>query len=571
MPSYADLIANTMLYTAVRGHGRVSAVDASGGFSAPDPHVPLKDPKHVKSVTVIRDKPIWRFDWDPSKPSSFKKIKLCSRGMGMNYNMMASVYEKIDFEDPEVVRETGERVKLPLEKDYVVEASWLRTGKIPESSSGLWHLEARTDTSLLVAFAYQFVCGTLLPIPREEIDALGDAFMPDRTPELFRGIVEQDTEALVCIGPVRYLVIVELVTCKENNDFVPGGLIGMARIHPHMMVIGNEDLLSVESTIDMRRAKKAMTHGDPEMGTEHHALVVCDTNTANMPVPFAEFDKIKDRPIPYNDIIYDYFCEDPAVEFKDRDPAGAFDEPDHEYPDYPGDHPLQKTGEITMSDNRFPASRRIPKAVRRTSLKPIQPGPGFVPIIKFPRQGQFDNVHLAPRMKTTFATDKGDMTIDEIMMLFVCLHDCVHTHVRWGGFSGKTAEKIIRGWRNGLPFQEAGVPAVPENQVVFVKFPTAHSWRYRAVAQGVPMGKWQVFFHHGSAYAIDVWPEAEGDFGTVNVLRATIDSYAKQLDEPWKDEMGRTWPAFYWRLRWGGKYGERPVQRLSFDLTRCMR
>lgn len=564
MPSYSKLLDDTMLHTAARGHGRVEPADATGGFHAPVPE-PVTDPEMIGSVDTIRKNPIWQFKWDPGTPARFEKLTLKTRGMGMAYKMAASVAELVKFEDVVLERTNGERVVLPLGTPYMVEASWLRTGKIPESSSGLWHLEARTDTSVMVAFAYQWVCGALLPIPKDEIEALGESFMPDRTPELFQGIAGDDAEALVCIGPVRYLVVVELVTCKEHNDFVPGGLIGMARFHPHLMLISNEDLQSYECTLELRRHRKAMSHGDPEMGTEHKALVVSDTNTPNVPLPFAP----KTRPIPYTDIIFDYYETDPAIAFAVRDPATPYDDPDPEFPDYPGDHPAQKPGEITLADRRFSSSRWISKAVRRTSLKPIEPGPSFVPIVKFPRQGQFDNIHFAPRMQTSFDVDGKTVTEDEIAMLFVCLHDCVHTHVRWGGFSGYDSEKMILGWGdNGLPFQEPGVPAVPPNQTVFVRFPTPHSMRYRALGELVPAGKWQVVYHHGSAYAIDLWPEHTM---LVHVMRETIYQYATEFDEWYDDEMGHTWPAFYWRLRWGGKRSKPKVQRLSFDLERCMR
>jgi hypothetical protein len=560
MPSYAQLLEDSMLFTAARGHGMVEPVEISGSFTAPKP-APLKEFKD--SVDILLKNPIWHFEYDPGKPATFRNLTVKSRGMGMNYSMAASAYEKVMFKDARIVRADGAKVDLPLTPAYVVGNWWLRTGKIPESGSGLWQLEALTDTSVLVAFAYQLVCGEVVPLPLEEIETLGEAFMPDQTPEAFRMIVRRQAEALVCIGPARYLVLAELVLCKERPDFVPGGLIGMARIHPHAMLISNEDLLSFECTVDMARKPHAMNHGDPEMDKVHKALVVCDTNTPNTPLPVPNH-----LPFPYTDIIYDYYETDPVTAFKNRDPAPRFDEPDANFPDYPGDHPRQRAGEVTLADKRFPATRWIPKAVRRTSLKLLPTGPAYEPIVKFPRQGQFDNVHIAPRMRAIFEGADGPVTLDEIVMLFVCLHDCVHMHVRWGGFAGNDTEKIIRGWKNGLPFQEAGVPAVPENQTVFASFPNQHSLRYRALAENVPAGRWQVVNHHGSAYAVDVWPEAEiTTFG----MRKLIESYAQSFDEPYVKEMLGGWPAFYWRIRWGGKYGEPPVQRLSFDLQRCMR
>lgn len=47
---------------------------------------------------------------------------------------------------------------------------------------------------------------------------------------------------------------------------------------------------------------------------------------------------------------------------------------------------------------------------------------------------------------------------------------------------------------------------MPLNQTVLLSFPSRHAVRYRGLAEEVPAGRVQVFFHHGCAYAVDQWP-----------------------------------------------------------------
>src|SRR5262249_42890177 len=47
----------------------------------------------------------------------------------------------------------------------------------------------------------------------------------------------------------RVLVLVALTTCRERMDFEPGGIVGMGRIHPHVMVISDMPLLEVHTSV----------------------------------------------------------------------------------------------------------------------------------------------------------------------------------------------------------------------------------------------------------------------------------------------------------------------------------
>lgn len=300
------------------------------------------------------------------------------------------------------------------------------------------------------------------------------------------------------------------------------------------------------------------------MEHEIKALVVTDSNrnhTATAFVPgFAEL------PVPVTDNIYDYYLVDPDRAVLDPRLADTSKHPDN--------HPAQGAREVTLADARFADARTIGACVARD-------GGNWASIEKLARQGQFDNVHLAPRMRlafderTPFATGEVSMVVrtvrlEDIAMVFVCLHDCLHMHVRWAEFS---TNKSARGFANGRPYSKSGVPAVPENQSVFASFPNAHTFNYRALAQEAPARRWQVFCHHGAGYPIDVWPTLEAA-GKLFGLRASglhSDSIKAQFARIHSQMPDDSWAAFYWRCRWTGKPGGPPVERLQVSLSRCLR
>jgi hypothetical protein len=109
-------------------------------------------------------------------------------------------------------------------------------------------------------------------------------------------------------------------------------------------------------------------------------------------------------------------------------------------------------------------------------------------VTKVPGQGTFDNVHIAPDMIYQGAV---------AAMAPICQHDCLHMHWRWGlNFT----DTPVRGWSGGLPYAAAGAPMIPENQNLAMESSNS-SIRYKPAAKGVPAAKWQIFCHHGLAYA----------------------------------------------------------------------
>ena len=545
VPTLDDLLAQSMMFTAVDSN-KGALFEVEGAFAVPRPHPKTKDLDEVK----IRNNPVWQWKHEPAAPGTWRDVDCWSRGMGMNYSMPVPVCTSISWKDVKIVRQGQEQITLPLHDSFVVGTWRILGGKIREGESSLWGMGAHIDASMLVAFAYQLDGPDLTPLSRAECDELGDDLIPATGLRSLRFRAEPGTEAFVCVGPTRYVLALELVLCKEHDDYAPKGMVGMCRVHPHALFWSNEALESFEATVVVARPVKAMTHADDSMQEKIEALVVADCNEPTSPIP--------GLPWALADVLYDYYEVNAAKKFEGRKRQ-------------PSDHPRQQTGEICLADPRHTRPRPVEGGVvRHAGTDPWRDFPQ-----KAPGQGQFDNVHLAPRMRVQFDTavlSDGDVkivpvTLDEIVMLFVCMHDCLHLHVRWGTHAD---EIFTRGWHGGRPHAKAGAPTVPENQVVFAKLPKSHVVEYRAVAEGCKPGALQVLCHHGLGYAVEEWPtDAAARFRLA--MRASVELLAEGRGEPFNKQIPFDWPAFYWRFRFGGKHGSRPVERLSFQLEKCMR
>lgn len=553
MPNLNDLLERSMMFTAV---GKDEALEVSGAFAVPRPHPKTKPDDDVDFDLVrIRNNAVWQWKAEPAAPGTWREVQCWGRGMGMNYSMPMTVCDVVQWKDVKVVRENKAEIVLPMHDSFVVGSWRIVNGRIREGRSSLWPLDARLDASMLVALAYQLDGGKPKPLTRAECDDLGDALippanLPPRRLEFAAGPGAAD--AWVSVGPSRYILLVELVCCKEHDDYAPFGLVGMCRLHPHAMLWSNEPLASFEATLVIGRPSKGMSHGDSTMMDKIHPLAVTDCNHPQQLLPGKP-------PDPTADSIYDYYVVDAFTKFEGRKIDEGFD------------HPRQQPSEICLVDPRHTLVRPVEGGVTRNAgTDPRHDKPE-----KEPRQGQFDNIHLAPRMKLKFdtavLTDDGiraePVTLEDITMLFVCMHDCLHMHARWGTHAD---EPFARGWSGGRPHAKAGAPCVPENQVVFAKFPKRHVLEYRAVAEGVKAGAMQVLCHHGFGYAIDEWP-TKAAAALRFLLRSGIEIIAEGRVEPFNKEMPWEWATFYWRFRFGGKKGARPVERLQFDLKKAMR
>jgi hypothetical protein len=354
-------------------------------------------------------------------------------------------------------------------------------------------------------------------------------------------------------------VCISVTCCRERNDCEPGGILGGARLYPHVMVLANVSSERVETAITVRRPASTMTHGDPEMTPEIQPLFVTDTNAPTL------------LPTPYWSDIFDYYHTQPDKAFIGR-PEGQHG-PERREP-----------GEVCFVDPGAPA-RRIEGAVMVNSgfwgvaRKPRT-------IVKQARQGEFDNIHLAPRMRLTVEVPNSPdspVKLTDIAMAPICVHDCLHTHMRWG-FAKKVTNAAMLGFDDaGTPHAKDGAPHVPPDQYVFVHLDSRRSFRYRAVSRRAnPAGQWTCFMHHGMFYAVGIWPRFWSDAWISERLgRVAVENRAIGRDEPFTSATDFpsatiSWAGFYWRLRWGGRAVSTTEQEVHerldiLDLERCMR
>jgi hypothetical protein len=178
--------------------------------------------------------------------------------------------------------------------------------------------------------------------------------------------------------------------------------------------------------------------------------------------------------------------------------------------------------------------------------------------------------------------------LDNITMAPFCIHDCLHSHVRWGKgtviFFQAPSELLnianplpasARGFDNAFqPYSVKGAPQVPHNQSVNIRLLPPAGFSYEGIANfGINGGQWQVFFHHGMAYANEVW-----DGGAVNKARTMVEAASNSRQERlfWPLNSSNSFALFYWRLRFGGNVDIRnllgaPMERVvPGSLAKCM-
>ena len=176
-------------------------------------------------------------------------------------------------------------------------------------------------------------------------------------------------------------------------------------------------------------------------------------------------------------------------------------------------------------------------------------------MVKLPRQGAFDNMHVAPRMRMSpNANILRGLRTEDIAMAPFCVHDCLHMHFRWG-MAGSA--KWSRGFNDKYePYSVDGATLVPHDQKVIVTCLSPSSFVYEGrVDAKVPAGRTTTFFHHGMSYANEVWSSVK-----VGMARASVDAFSAGFPFPIDLRASTSWATFYWHLRFGGK--TMPVERL---------
>jgi hypothetical protein len=589
MPKLDALLEATLLRTACH-QTDTAPINVIKRFECPKPH-PVFPEKSLNSTTgehIIRNNHIWHW-MNAGTPGAFYKVTVRSRGMGMKYNMPVPVADAVVFDSVRVQRKaTGPNdppwIDLPIRDEFVLAREFIRDGWIEDGKSSWWPIQLPVDASCMVVLGYELAEGDI-PVPLKDKDSqFLDSFMPKKKAKGVFGFFAKDhKDAVVVVGPTKFVVVLEFVTVREDNTYVPPGAIGFARMFPLTWVMSSEAMGRIEIQTTVQRPKKGMSHDDPTMDDVIVPLVTADVNQDHVPIwP-------DDKHLPWWDAFFEYYETNAYTAFKGRDPTSF-------------DHPLMRPGEISFVDNRHVEKRRIKDCVYRHVVGTPPDALAIGDSVKQPRQGQFDNIHMAPRMLLTFAKDVDDeeanrlisaieagggsarknasktgtgfdVTLTDIVMAPFCIHDCLHFHTRW---STGHHVKALRGFSGFSPHMVRGATAVPENQSVFVSFPKQYMLRYRAIAEGVEAGDWQVFCHHGFGYVCDAWPgnaatnQPPGEL-LLNGIKLAINMAAVGNDEPFSlPDDGDGWSRLYWRLRFGGE-DDQVVERLTFDLEKCMR
>jgi hypothetical protein len=119
------------------------------------------------------------------------------------------------------------------------------------------------------------------------------------------------------------------------------------------------------------------------------------------------------------------------------------------------------------------------------------------------------------------------------------VHDCFHTHWRWGKQTTEAGNRTITppnlGWGPEGPNSQPDAPQVPPNQSVEIEVRGANMV-YHAKCHGVNPGEWQVSYHHGAGYVSDLKPAVLGTFTTINdsQLRSMFAGSAGTAAGNWK-------------------------------------
>jgi hypothetical protein len=528
------------------------------------------------------------------------------------------------------------RLTLPLTDKFVIKTVFLGSGHNPGKGWWPLEAEVDSSffQVFLYDITGKTSSDDPDPVPSEVFDH--DDFMPDPgaaavpPPALNPGDQVDMTVAhkhFVC-------VVTSLVCCKERADFEPGAVVNLGRFVPHYMVMTNMPVEGILGAIRIERPAQSGYQGTSSepprppmqhanMSQDIKALVVADTNA------FRADDIVLSVNMPFWDNIFDLILPVPSTQAQLNDSLKVVnDEPaQRTLPNALGllDYSkIQNTlagmlkGGVAgfIAQSTAPGGPGVPVVApalgafggaeaqtlvfSRPGLRILHPdlstsllfGPFVrlvygasglskadllprrqVDAVKWARQGEFDSIHLAPRMLADLLVFRGDLsaetsTLSEIMMAPFCEHDCLHTHWRWGAnWADSRMAKLLRNPQGikgfapgndakfsgtGVPYAEFGAPMVPLNQEVSISFESEHVFNYAgSVAKNVVPGVWQPVYHHGSAYALSIADPLVSLLVSV-FTGCLFDQVAGQFSE------------FYWTLRFQDTM-DGPLERLVID------
>jgi hypothetical protein len=486
-----------------------------------------------------------------------------------------------------IVTEAGVTLDLPLSVDYVHSKFHVTGGWVGEDALDFHPLEAYLDHGIVIAFAYEIGGGTVNPYipssddPSEQalsdfmssgdsasdppgnrwFDQMYDGeFMPGTNPVKS---TPGDTSG-VAVFPPRVIVAVSLATMRERANFEPGGIVGMGRFYPHVMVRSNVRLKRIETAMKLTRPSST-TMLDSGNGTVPG--LCCSAHTEISTLLVADANEDPHGPhiawMPFWGAMFAYYEVDPNIRLGGQT--------------------------VHMVRRDRPSTRTEASCgFRKLSISPQT----FDSIEKRPRQGEFDNIHIAPRLKLDAAFIKrwslpmpvdpadlippagpgvsggysydpispSDMRLDQVVMAPFCSHDCLHMHWRWspGG------PRWTKGWGPGVtPYSEEGVTMIPTNHdldfisngpstVTFIEKAFASSLPGEDESKTLEADHFQMFFHPGAAYAQGVVAWRESVIAGIMNVGAQGRTFISAWDfgDASKNTLSTDKPpVFYWNLR----------------------
>ena len=449
----------------------------------------------------------------------------------------ALVCEDIKWFDPTVQFRlpsgTVQTHELPLTAKFQLLSEHISGGVIAEDHNPHWPLAADLDVGVHHIFGFEWDEKRNRFTPLDRAKTSSESFWTE-IPEMVSNAASGKTGQtnVYKVVPLRFLVCVSLVCCKPRADFTPGSgalnPVMAARFYPNLALMTNKGsaLQHYDARIELMRPAIAnrMVHDGEAMSANVAASCYADTN----------YDRDTGMPsaLPLWQYIFDYFKEVAAVgeEFVAVYPS------DSAYKVALG---IDESGVAKTSDEK----RTYRDCVQQLEASGIDTGPHYVArgIRKLAGQGEFDNLHLAPTMTSTDGLrNYPGWHFEKIIMAPFCVHDCMHTHWRWGkGLPMR--QKWNNGWSTSGAYAAEGAPMVPLHQQVWVTplargGATAHGMRYRVRGNKLGSSEWDVVMPHGSAYSYDVTP-----------LSSLITAAPAALT---RVDLQPTWANLYWWLRY---------------------
>jgi hypothetical protein len=368
-------------------------------------------------------------------------------------------------------------------------------GSVASGDEPCWNIDVAIDIGYHYVFGYEFMAPHCAPVPiSQKAIGLSD-FIPSNSTSTDHVYMNTGQTTVVSVKPLRVLVCISLVCCEPDTTFTPGYFlmnpVSAARVFPHAAIFATHPSLlsSYQIDIEMMRPESS-GHVSDDMNKEIGASLYADANI--------------DTSVwlsPYWPRIFDWTHTNPNV----------------------GDEFVAV----------YPSSEK-PKERSFLDAVVVSDGDGEVlrTVVKVPRQGEFDSIHLAPTMRFNEGHRMHPTWgYDRVVMAPFCVHDCFHVHWRWG-LGLDQLRQWNYGWSENKSWDKKGAPMVPPDQKVTIKLlgsqgATAHGIRYRAHGLDFASAGWSIIMSHGAAFSYD------------DTFAATM---LKTLD--WSE-----WPEYYWTLR----------------------